>query len=351
MKKTIVMSMMLATVVAFTACGNSDDKKNKADEKVQVKITAVETQEVPQTETYTATVESDVKNNISPNIAQRINRILVDVGDRVSRGQVLVQLDGANQDQLKLQLQSAQVQLQHQQVEFNRTAELYNTGGISKSEYESAETQLTIQKKQVDMLRTQLNQTSQNTQLTSPISGVVTARNYDNGDMYANGLPVLTIEQLNPVKLIINVSEIYYKDMVVGMPVDVTLDAYGDELFGGKVSIVYPTIDNATHTFPVEVTVPNSDQRVRPGMFARATIAFSSVERVMIPDMAIVKQVGAGDRYVYVYKDGKVSYNKVTLGKHFDDRYEVIEGVEPGSQVVIAGMSRLANGREVEVVK
>ncbi len=351
MKKTIVMSMMLATVVAFTACGNSDDKKNQANEKVQVKITAVETQEVPQTETYTATVESDVKNNISPNIAQRINRILVDVGDRVSRGQVLVQLDGANQDQLKLQLQSAQVQLQHQQVEFNRTAELYNTGGISKSEYESAETQLTIQKKQVDMLRTQLNQTSQNTQLTSPISGVVTARNYDNGDMYANGLPVLTIEQLNPVKLIINVSEIYYKDMVVGMPVDVTLDAYGDELFGGKVSIVYPTIDNATHTFPVEVTVPNSDQRVRPGMFARATIAFSSVERVMIPDMAIVKQVGAGDRYVYVYKDGKVSYNKITLGKHFDDRYEVIEGVEPGSQVVIAGMSRLANGREVEVVK
>ena len=168
--------------------------------------------------------------------------------------------------------------------------------------------------------------------------------------MYA-GTPILTVEQLNPVKLIINVSEVYYKNVVVGQPVEISLDAYEGEVFAGKVSIVYPTVDKITHTFPVEVTVANSGQKVRPGMFARATISFEEIERVMVPDMAIVKQVGAGDRYVYTYKDGKVSYDKVELGKHMGEQYEVKSGLEPGAQVVVAGMSRLANGREVKVVK
>ena len=346
MKKIVLLAL---AVLVLASCGNKDAAK-KQEGKPQVKLATVAQQEVPQTEVYTATVESDVKNNISPNMSQRINRILVDVGDRVSRGQVLVQLDAANQDQQQLQLQSQQIVLQNQQVEFNRTAELYASGGISKSEYDAAKTQLDVQKRQVDLIRRQLSQTSQNTQLTSPISGVVTARNYDNGDMYS-GTPILTIEQLNPVKLIVNVSETYFKDIAVGMPVDIQLDAYGDELFGGKVSIVYPSIDKATHTFPVEINLPNSDQRVRPGMFARATVNFGSVERVMIPDVALVKQVGAGDRYVYVYKDGKVTYSKVELGKHIGDQYEIISGIAPKSQIVIAGQARLADGVEVEVVK
>ena len=84
-------------------------------------------------------------------------------------------------------------------------------------------------------------------------------------------------------------------------------------------------------------------------MFARATIAFDNVKRVMIPDVALVKQVGAGDRYVYVYKKGKVHYVKVELGKHIDSQYEIISGVDPDAQVVVAGMSRLADG--IDVIK
>ena len=336
MKKLTFMAMTLAVAAAFVSCNSKDAKDSVAEEKPQVKVSAVELQSIPQTETYTGTVESDVKNNIAPNTPLRIERIYVDVGDPVRRGQVLVQLDASNLRQLKLQIEN-------QKIEFNRTSQLYNVGGASKAEYDNV-------KMQLDILSTQYHQLVQNTQLVAPVSGVVTARNYDNGDMYG-GNPILTIEQLNPVKLIVNVTENYYKDMSIGMPVDIELDAYPDELFGGTVSIIYPTIDNATHTFPVEVTVPNKDQRVRPGMFARATIAFGEKERVVVPDMALVKQVGAGDRYVYVYKDGKVSYEKVELGRHMGDKYEIISGVEPGSKVVVAGMSRLADGREVEVVK
>ena len=118
MKKIVLMAFVLLAVVSC----NKKDNAAKTNEKPQVKVAAVTQQNVPQTEVYTATVESDVKNNISPNMAQRISRIYVDVGDHVAKGQLLVQLDGANQNQLKLQLQSAQAQLQNQIVEFNRTS-------------------------------------------------------------------------------------------------------------------------------------------------------------------------------------------------------------------------------------
>lgn len=327
-----------ALALLAVACDNKSEKAAGAaqQDKVQVKIAKVTSEDIAQTETYTATVESDVKNNIAPNTPYRIEKIYVEVGDRVRKGQVLVQLDASNLRQLKMQLEN-------QKVEFNRTEQLYHVGGASKAEYDNAKLQL-------DVYSTQLRQLTENTQLVSPINGVVTARNYDDGDMYGSN-PVLTIEQLNPVKVLVNISEVYYKQVSNGMPIDIQLDAYEGETFGGKVTIVYPTIDEATHTFPVEVTIDNASQKVRPGMFARATVNFGVKNHVLVPDEALVKQIGAGDRYVYVHKGGKVSYNKVELGRHIGNKYEILSGVNPGDEVVVAGQSRLSNGREVEVIK
>ena len=333
-----IKTLSLAALAVLAVACKSDDKAGTAQQaKPQVKIAKVTSEDIPQTETYTATVESDVKNDIAPNTPYRIEKIYVDVGDNVRQGQVLVQLDASNLQQLKLQVEN-------QKIEFNRTSQLYQVGGASKAEYDNAKLQL-------DVLSTQLKQLMQNTQLAAPISGVVTARNYDSGDMYSQGQPVLTIEQTNPVKVMVNISEVYYKQVFKGMPVDIELDAYEGETFYGKVTIVYPTVDQSTHTFPVEVTINNSSQKVRPGMFARATVNFGDKNHVLVPDEALVKQIGAGDRYVYIYKDGKVSYNKVELGKHIGTKYEILSGVNPGEDVVIAGQSRLANGKEVEVVK
>lgn len=336
--KTLSLSALALLAVS---CGNKSEEKaeeTQVQEKVQVKIAKVTSADIPQTETYTATVESDVKNNIAPNASYRIEKIYVEVGDQVRKGQVLVQLDASSMQQMKLQLEN-------QKVEFGRTEQLYQVGGASKAEYDNA-------KMQLDVISTQYKQLVENTQLLSPISGVVTARNYDNGDLYSSGSgPVLTIEQTNPVKVMVNISEEYYKKVYKGMSVDIALDAYKGETFNGKVTVVYPTVDVATHTFPVEVTISNPAQKVRPGMFARATVNFGSLNHVLVPDEALVKQIGAGDRYVYVYKDGKVSYNKVELGQHIGTNYEIISGVNPGDEVVIAGQARLANGKEVEVVK
>ncbi len=319
---------------------NCSDKKNEAveqqEEKPKVKLAAVSVRDVKQIEEYTATVESDVKNNISSNSVLRIEKIYVEVGDMVRKGQLLVQMNTAMLQQLKLQIEN-------QRVEFNRVDELYKVGGASKSEWDNA-------KMMLDVNETQYANRLENTQLLSPIDGVVTARNYDNGDMPGN-MPILTIESLSPVKMKINVSETYYPLVKKGMGVEVRLDVYGDEVFAGKVSLVYPTVDPITHTFPVEITLANANQRVRPGMFARAVLAFGIESRVLVPDQAIVKQMGAGDHYVYVYEDGKVSYNKVQLGRRLGDEYEVISGVPTDAQVVVAGQKKLADGVEVEVVK
>lgn len=110
--------------------------------------------------------------------------------------------------------------------------------------------------------------------MLSPISGIVTARNYDSGDMYSGGNPIYTVEEIRPVKLMVNVSESLFTKVKKGHEVDIRLDVYGDEVFKGKVNLVYPTIDPATRTFPVEIKIANSDERVRPGMFARVTMSF-----------------------------------------------------------------------------
>ena len=336
MKFKYILPIFAAAFVC--SCGDKKDASKAIDPVVEVKLATVSSESVPQTATYTATVESDLKNNISPNMSYRIERILVDVGDQVSKGQLLVQLDASSLNQLKLQIDN-------QKVEFNRISELYKVGGASKAEFDNA-------KMQIEVMESQYRQMSQNTQLFAPMSGVVTARNYDNGDMYA-GTPILTIEKTNPVKVIMNVSEIHYKSIKKGQSVDLVLDSYEGENFTGKVTTISPSIDITTHTFPVEVTINNPQQKVRPGMFARVTVNYGSQSHVLVPDEALVKQIGAGDRYVYVYnaKTSTVSYNKVELGKHIGTKYEILSGVEDGQQVVIAGQARLAEGKKVKVVK
>lgn len=332
-------SLLLSAVVlcVLTACSEEKKQRSVVEEKPQVRLETVNVQSVDQTQEFTATVEANVVNNISPSMVLRIDKILVEVGDRVKAGQLLAEMDRSNLIQSKTQLDNIQ-------LEYDRQLALYEVGGTSKQLLDAQQTQL-------DVARTSYENLKENTQLISPIDGIVTARNYDNGDMYNAGNPVLTVQQIIPVKLMIHVSEGFYTQVKEGMEVKIHLDVYKNEEFTGKVSLVYPTIDAATRTFPVEIKLDNKDMRVRPGMFARVTINFGTERRVVLPDLAVVKQTGSGDRYVYVYEDGKVDFVKVELGRRTDTRYEVLSGVPDGARVVVAGQSRLHNGAEVTVVE
>jgi RND family efflux transporter MFP subunit len=167
------------------------------------------------------------------------------------------------------------------------------------------------------------------------------------------GQPVLVVEQITPVKIKINVSESLFAKVKKDMPVNITLEAYGDEVFEGKVARIYPTINQATHTFQVEVSIANANERVRPGMFARVTLPYGKNKSVVISDRAVQKLMGSGDRYVYIYNpaDSTVRYSKVELGRRMDTEFEVLSGVKDGELVVTQGHINLTNGCKTELVK
>ena len=340
MKKIQIISMfILAVAIGFSSCGKADKATSLAQEenKAKVRLLQVSKRDVNQTAEFTATVQPEIKNNIASQSPGRIKDIFVEVGDPVKKGQKLVAMDDAN-------LSTTQVQIDNLRLTYQRLLELFEVGGASQQELDNAKLQL-------DVAETNARNLQENTTLISPINVVVTARNYDADDMYSGQLPILTVMQINPVKLLINVSESYYAKVKNGMPVDIRFDVFGDEVFKGKVALIYPVIDDATRTFTAEISLPNNDLRVRPGMFARVTINFGVENRVVVPDQAIVKQPGSGERFVYVYNNGNVDYKRVELGRRMNNEYELISGVEEGDRVVIAGQARLTNGAAVEIIE
>lgn len=337
MKKKLGYLTILGLTILLSACtGNKTSETTVETKAPLVKLAVVKVEPVKQIQIYSATIQGDVKNNIAPAAPLRIDKIYVEVGDNVKKGQRLVSMDESNLNQLKLQIKN-------QEVEFNRVDQLYKIGGISKSEWDKINMALEVN-------RTVYNNLLQNTRLLSPIEGVVTSRNYDDGDMYS-GLPILVIEKISPAKLFVNVSEQYYSAVEKGDLAAIELDAYPGETFQGKVSLIHPTIDRNTRTFPIEIQVDNTDKRLRPGMFARATLNLGTVNRVVVPDMAIVKRAGSGDRFIYIYQNGKVSFSLVQLGQRLGDRYELLSGVPDNASIVVAGQAKLNDGMVVEVEK
>lgn len=245
-------------------------KKGQAAESQlpKVKIATVNERDVEQVQTFTATVEPEVKNNIAPASPGRIRNIFVEVGATVSKGQRLAQMDAVN-------LSNSETQIENLRRMYKRVAELFSVGGASQQELDNAKLQL-------DVAETNLKNLSENTYLHSPINGVVTARNYDVGDMYTGQMALLTVMQINPVKLKINVSESYYSKIKVGMPVEVKVDVFENETFPAKVSLIYPVIDERTRTFAVELKLSNPGSKVRPGMFARVDMNFGTEKHVVV---------------------------------------------------------------------
>ncbi len=353
MKKYNIALASLSLLLLNVACsgGKEENRDQKTDEIPLVRVETVNNRDVNQIGTYTATVEPDLINNISSASPNRIKQIYVDEGMRVSAGQKLVLLDDVNTSTYELQVDNAKANLKNVEVNYNRALELFKIGGGTKQQVDQMEIQLINAKNALASAERTLRNVRENTLLTSPISGVVTARNYDPGDM-TGALPILTVARTQPVKIVINVTESELSKVKRGMPAIVTFDTYGDEIFNGTVTLVSPTVDQASRTFGVEVTLPNAENRILPGMFGRVQLSLGTAMHVVVPDKAVVKQPGSGNHYVYVLNaDGTVSYNKVELGQRLGDSYELISGVEPGSQVVVDGQSRLANGKKVQVAK
>lgn len=342
-------------LLALTACSGKDKDTTAAEQQEQLPVVKVETVEarmVDQPGNYTASVEPQIVNNITSNQPNRIKEILVDEGQQVSAGQRVAVMDDVNTFSYETQVNNAEANLKNVEVNYNRAVELLKIGGGTQQNVDAMQIQLVNAQNALAQAKRALQNVRENTILTSPISGVVTARNYDPGDM-TGGLPIVTVARIQPVKIVINATESELPKIKKGMPAIITFDTYGDEEFHGTVTTVMPTIDTASRTFGVEITLPNADRRVLPGMFGRVQLNLGTAERVVVPDKAVVKQQGSGNHFVYVYNpaDGTVDFRQVQLGRRMGSEYELISGVDTGSQVVVSGQTRLTNGAKVELAK
>lgn len=351
MKYSQTLLISAALLLSGASCSSDKEKtEEKGTEKPVVKIESVSERDVDQVGTYTASVEPEIINNISSSTPNRIKQILVDEGMRVSAGQTLVILDDVNATTYQTQVDNARANLRNCQLNYDRAVELLKIGGGTQQTVDQMETQLINAKNTLAAAQRTLRNSRENTVLTSPISGVVTARNYDPGDMTGN-LPILTVARVQPLKIVFNVPETEFSKVKKGMSANITFDTYEGETFHGTVSLIAPTVDVNSRTFGVEVTMTNPDSRVLPGMFGRVTLNLGTARHVVVPDLAVVKQPGSGNHYVYTYSNGKVKYNKVELGQRLDDSYEIISGVPNGAQVVVNGQAKLSDGMEVTVKK
>lgn len=337
----------------LSACGGNDSSaaaETEADEVFTVKTATVEQRDVDDIVTLTASVEADKINNISSNSPNRIKQILVDEGMNVSKGQRLVVLDDVNTTSYQLQVDNAKAALRTVEADYNRAVELLRIGGGTRQQVDQMELQVVNARNALASAERALRNVQENTVLTAPVSGVVTARNYDPGDMTAS-LPILTIGTVNPVKVVVNVNESDFAKVHTGMPATLSLQSYPDEEFSGKVTLVAPTVDAASRTFGVEITVPNPSGRILPGMFGRIQLNLGTAPSAVVADQAVEKQRGSGNYFVYVVEDGKIRYSQVQLGRRLGNTYQILSGVEPGQQVVISQKSKLTDGAKVKVVK
>ena len=331
--------MLIALAATMVGCGSNGPKSAvvaQEESAVAVKICTAETSKMEITETYTSEILPFKQNDITP-AAQglHIDKILVDVGDKVAAGQIVATMNKTSLKQLEINLATVE-------DSYNRMKPVHEAGGISDQQMLELENTLNLQREMVDNMR-------RNSEIKSPISGVITARNYENGDLFTS-MPILHVMQINQLKVMANVSEQYYTNVKVGDKVDISVDIFPGESFEGKVSRIAPALDAATRTFSVEITIPNAKERLRPGMFARATFHMGEIDGVMIDDVAVQKQAGSAERFVYVINDGVAQFRFVRDGRRVGSKVSIVEGLEAGEQVATTSFVRLTDGKAVEVI-
>ncbi len=334
MKKVIYCAL---AIMALSSCGSKQQKTTKGtkDAKVVTTSAVAEAEVITISETYTSEIKPFKEVMVAPAASGvRIDKILVDVGDNVRAGQLLATLDPTQYNQQMTALENLR-------ADYARLESVYNAGGLARQTLDQAKTNLSIQEEVAKNLK-------KNIQILSPINGVVTARFTEAGNLYA-AQPILNIMQIDRLKVMAEVPEIYFPDVKVGMKVDVTSEVYPDQVFEGTVSLISPAISPDTRTFSVEVTLPNASKTLRPGMFARTIFAMRSKDGIMIPDVAVQKQIGTDDRFVYVNNNGKAERRGVVVGRLIGAEYDILSGVEAGDEVITTAFSRISNGTELEI--
>jgi membrane fusion protein (multidrug efflux system) len=352
MKYTKSILVILISSLILSACSSKNANQpaasqsgTTADEKavIPVQVTALAKTKIARTIDYTATILPFEEVNMAPSTPGRIDRIYVEVGDKINKGDELFLMD-------RTQLYQQKVQLANLEKDLSRLDTLLKSGSAKQQLYDQM-------KAQYEVLKTNVEFMEQNTLLKAPFYGIVTGKYFEDGEMYS-GTPtttsgraaVVTVQQVNPLKVNVGISEQYYPLIRKGMKAEIIADVYSSEKFTGTIFRIAPTINPATRSFIAEIEVPNRNDLLKPGMFVRVSMDLGEVETFVVPAGTVLLQEGTNIRYVFVEENGIAKRVEVVLGKRFDDKLEIIsDNLKEGDRLVSEGQSRLLNNDKIEI--
>ena len=328
-------------MTTFTSCGSKEDAKaaDATAERIEkVKVQKMETSTITREVVLSATLQGYETQNVAPSVTGKIEKIYVEEGSKVRQGDNLVRMD-------ELQYKTAKLTYANLGVELARVEALLKTGSATQQSYDQLKLSYDQTAENIDFLE-------KNTYVKAPFDGVISAKNYEDGELYG-GQPILVLTQISTLKAEIAVPERFFPMVKAGMKLDVRSEIYGqDQVFAATVERVFPTIDPASHTFTIKVKIPNGNDMLRPGMYVNAKLFLGEEEVIVVPYQAVLKLQGSDNRYVYINNGGVAKYVAVELGQRFDDQVEIIsDEIKPNDELVVTGQARLVDGVKLEIVK
>ena len=338
------MKSWIATVVAaailLAACGQQEgaDGKDAPQVSARASLFTVKTVELPSRYVTSGTVTSDHRVAISSRLSGYILELNIREGDRVEKGQVLVNIDPVHARQALIQ---AQADLSNARAELKRYEELYKAGAETKQQVERVELRYKLAASQVAQARNQLSYSK----VRSPVTGVVVEKRMSKGDLAAPGAAILILE--DPASLLVetHVSEQFVGGIQVGDQVDVEVAALGRS-FAGSVHQVVQAADAVSHQFLIKIVL-QAYNGVRPGMYAQAGFTVGSRKALLIPAQAVIEQAGLHGLYI-VDGEGVARYRQIRVGQAMGDKIEVLAGLSAGDVIAWQGEPTLKSGMRVQ---
>ena len=325
----------------LVGCGTKQEETQataQEEERVeQVRTTVLHPREIERVISVSTNLQGYLTQNVAPSLTGKIERIFCEVGDKVNAGHDLVRMD-------QTQYKTTKISLANLEIEKNRIEQLLKTGSATQQQYDQIITQYNSTKEQLDFLET-------NTYVKAPFSGVISAKNYEDGELYS-GQPILVLTQISKLKALVAIPETYFPLFKEGMKLTLSSEIYPGKTFPATVEIVYPTIDPSSHTFQCKIVIPNGSNLLRPGMYVTTTIGLGKAKAIVAPYQSVEKLVGANDRYVFINDNGRAKRVAVTLGQRFDQDIEIISPeITAGVEMVTTGQHKLVDGVKINVVE
>ena len=333
MKKIV---LLMAAAVCLIGCGKKDAQATQEAERVEVVSTmTLQECEIERVLNVSTNLQGYLTQNVAPSLQGKIEHIYVEVGDRVKEGNMLVRMD-------QNQYLTSKIQLANLEVEMGRLKALLATGSVSQQTYDQT-------KVSYDQLKQNLSFLEKNTYVKAPFEGVISAKTYEDGELYG-GQPIVVLTQVKKLKALIAVPETYYPLIKEGMKLTVKSDIYPEETFAATIEVVYPTIDAASHTFQCKVVIPNASEKLRPGMYMTTTLGLGKENTIVVPYQSVEKLIGSNERFVFINENGYAKRVSVKLGQRFDENIEIVAPeIQPGVEYIYKGQSKLVDGVKIEV--